>query len=153
MRLDKQGRIFIKRWEGLKLNAYQCSAYVWTIGLGSTRYPDGIPVKSGDKLDSEEDAWKLFENTIKPYEDSVKKAVKVKLNQNQFNALVSFCYNVGIGAFQASTLLKRLNQELFNDIPSEFLRWDKVGVQRNKGLTNRRISEAGLFQLPVEMIY
>lgn len=153
MKHDNKFRIFLKRWEGMKLKAYQCSAYVWTLGLGSTRYPDGTPVKQGDRLLSEDEAWELFENTIRPYEEALKESITVPLNQCQYNALLSFIYNVGIGAFKSSTLLKRLNAGLLDDVPGEFLRWDKVSTQRNKGLTNRRIAEAGLFQLPMEMIY
>jgi lysozyme len=147
MQLDLNGRKFIQRWEGLRLNAYQCSAGVWTIGLGSTRYSDGEPVAKGDKLNSEKEAWELFEHTLAPYEDAVRKGVTIKLNQNQFNALVSFVYNVGIGAFHASTLKKRLNNNQLDFVPGEFLRWNKANNQPVLGLTNRRISEAGLFLL------
>lgn len=148
MKLDENGRKFIERWEGLRLNAYQCSAGIWTIGLGSTRYADGDPVKRGDKLKSKEEAWELFEHTLTPYEDAVSRGVTVPLNQNQFNALVSFTYNVGVGAFHASTLKRRLNAKDFDNVPNEFLRWNKANNKPVLGLTNRRISEAGLFLLP-----
>lgn len=149
MQLDKYGRKFIERWEGIRLLAYQCSAGIWTIGLGSTRYSDGEPVRQGDRLKSEKEAWELFEHTLTPYEDAVSRGIKVPLNQNQFNALVSLVYNIGIGAFHASTLKRKLNAGDYDGVPAEFLRWDKAGGKPLLGLTNRRISEAGLFLLPL----
>ena len=144
-RLDKKGIKFIELWEGLKLEAYQCSAYVWTIGIGSTRYQDGTPVKKGDKI-SKEEAYALFAETVKQYEKAVHESVKVSLTQDQFNALVSFTYNCGIIAFKSSTLLKRLNAGLFEEVEKQFLRWNKAGTKEIICLTNRRKAEVALFK-------
>jgi lysozyme len=75
----------------------------------------------------------------------VEDAVQVTLNDNQFAALVSFCFNVGEGAFRGSTLLKKLNAGNFDAVPSELARWNKVGKNVSAGLTNRRAAEAGLW--------
>ena len=131
----------IKKWEGCKLTAYQCSAGRWTIGFGSTMYQDGTKVKQGDKI-SKEKAEKLL-----MWEVSRKSAIiKANMSQNQFDALCSFSYNVGIGALLDSILYKkvRLNP---NDktIKDEFLRWNRVKGKVIDGLTNRRIDEAKLY--------
>lgn len=131
----------IKKWEGCKLTAYQCSAGRWTIGFGSTMYQDGTKVKQGDKI-SKEKAEELL-----MWEVSRKSAmIKANMSQNQFDALCSFSYNVGIGALLDSTLYKkvRLNP---NDktIKDEFLRWNRVKGKVIDGLTNRRIDEAKLY--------
>jgi lysozyme len=131
----------IKKWEGCKLTAYQCSAGRWTIGFGSTMYQDGTKVKQGDKI-SKEKAEELL-----MWEVSRKSAmIKANMSQNQFDALCSFSYNVGIGALLDSILYKkvRLNP---NDktIKDEFLRWNRVKGKVIDGLTNRRIDEAKLY--------
>lgn len=146
MKLDQAGIEFIARWEGLKLKAYQCSAGVWTIGIGSTRFPDGVPVKMGDTLASEDEAYDLFRDTVNKYENAVNKLVTIALDQNQFNALVSFTYNVGIGALQSSTLLKRINDKASSEeIKTQWRRWNKAGGQIVKGLSNRREAELELY--------
>src|SRR6218665_3122481 len=110
MRLDNLGKQFIKDEEGLVLTAYLCPANVWTIGYGNTYYSDNSKVKKDDKI-TKEQAEKLFESKLGFYETSVLKSVKGSLTQYQFNALVSFCYNVGASAFQSSTLLKKVNSK------------------------------------------
>src|ERR1700744_5187183 len=99
MKISEQGIKLIKDFEGLRLRAYRDVAGVWTIGYGSTRYHDGKLIKPGDKLASEKEADALFKNTLGQYEYAVNKYVKAPVNQNQFDALVSFTYNEGIGAF------------------------------------------------------
>lgn len=131
----------IKKWEGIRLTAYQCSAGRWTIGYGSTMYPDGTKVKQGDKITKEKAEDLLM------WEVTRKSAmIKAFMNQNQFDALCSFSYNVGIGALLDSTLYKkvRLNP---NDktIKDEFLRWNRVKGKVIDGLTNRRKDEAILY--------
>jgi GH24 family phage-related lysozyme (muramidase) len=87
----------------------------------------------------------LLKKDVKKFEKAVNDNVKVSLNQNQFDALVSFCFNVGIGSFKDSTLLKRLNQRKYNEIPGEMKRWVKSEGKINNGLVNRRKFEADLF--------
>lgn len=131
------------------LTAYKDPVGKWTIGIGSTYYEDKKPVRQGDVI-TEDRAKQLFYNNIREFENAVSQYVKVPLSQNQFDSLVSFAYNVGIGAFSSSTLLKRINAKAsMDDIYNEFIRW-KYGTVNGKkvvlnGLLNRRIDEAKMF--------
>lgn len=107
MKISQKGIDFIAKEEGLVLKPYLCSALRPTIGLGSTRYGDGTPVKMTDKPITKEEAYKLFNVTVKNFEAAVN-ALGAKLTQNQFDALVSLCYNIGVGAFAKSTVAKRV---------------------------------------------
>ena len=144
-KLDIEGVKILEQLEGLKLKAYKCSAGVWTIGLGNTFYEDGTKVKQGDSI-TKIQAYSLFELIAVNFEKSINENVKVKINQNQFNALFCFVYNVGISAFKNSTLLRILNVNP-NDgnIAKQFLRWNKIAGVDSKGLTNRRIKESALY--------
>lgn len=135
---------FIKQYEGLRLKPYLCSAGVPTIGIGSTMYADGTKVKLSDKSITEEEALELFEVTLKQYEDAVTENVRVPLTENQRIALVSFTYNLGVGALRSSTLLRKINNSDFN-VGMEFLKWNKVNHKEVKGLTKRRQVEWELF--------
>jgi lysozyme len=146
MKLNKKGIEMMHKYEGLKLTAYLCPAKVWTIGYGNTFYEDGTKVKAGDKI-TKERADQLFINiTNKNFAEPLLKLIKVKLNENQFSALVCFAYNVGTGALAKSTLLKKVNINP-NDltIRNEFLKWNKAGGKVLNGLTKRRESEANLY--------
>jgi lysozyme len=147
---DKVCFDFIKSREGLKLKAYQDSAGIWTIGYGSIHYEDGKPIKRGDTI-TQERADKLLEAEIILKSIKVNAAIKsTKLTQNQYNALVSFAYNVGTGALLSSTLLKKVLANR-NDpsIKDSFLVWNKAHVDGKlvavAGLTNRRRAEADLY--------
>jgi len=135
----------IKGFEGLRLSSYLCSAGVPTIGYGSTRYPNGKKVILGEKLSSEKEAVQLLLATLDPFEAAVNKYLP-NLNQCQFDALVSFSYNVGTSAFIKSTLLKKAKVNP-NDpsILDEFLKWNKAGGKVLQGLANRRREEAKLY--------
>jgi len=152
--LSEHGEQLIKDFEGLRLNAYRDEANIWTIGYGSTRYHDGKAVKPGDKLASEAQASALFKNTLMPYEDSVRRYVKVELTQNQFDALVSFNYNTGAGALPTSTLLKKLNSGEYLAAANQLLLWNKItdpytGQKLvSPTLTARRKKERALFLTP-----
>jgi lysozyme len=137
----------IKQFEGLRLTAYQCSAGVWTIGYGSTFYPDGAKVRQGEKITVEKADY-MLKYTVSLFAVKVSELIKSKVNQNQFDALVSFAYNVGAGALQKSTLLRKVNENP-NDpsIEIEFLKWDKAKGKRLPGLTKRRQQEADLYFL------
>lgn len=135
----------IKKFEGFRAKAYQCSAGVWTIGYGSTKHENGEEVKSGDSI-SKDDATRLFEHKLQSiYEPIVHKLVKVELNQNQFDALVSFVYNIGESQLKKSTLLKKLNQQDYEGASEEFEKWVYAGGQKLPGLINRREQEKTLF--------
>lgn len=140
---------FIKKWEGLNLNAYQDSAGIWTIGYGSILYQNNIPVKKGDNI-TMDTAESLLEWEVNLKAIAVNHAIQATINQNQFDALVSFAYNAGIQALLSSTLLKRVNANPADaSITDAFMMWDKAHVDGNvvviKGLADRRNEEAGLY--------
>ena len=151
MQLSKKGEKIIKNFEGLRLEAYRDSANIWTIGYGSTRYHDGKTVKPGDKLANEMQANALFNNTLSQYIDAVNTFVKVPLTQNQFDALVSFCYNEGTGALKESTLLRKLNEKDYEGSAAQFLVWNKITDPKTgekvvlETLVKRRQQEHQLF--------
>ena len=127
-KVSKNGLDFIGKEEGLVLKPYKCSAKVPTIGYGSTYYEDGTKVKMTDPPITKERAEKLFLDTLKHYEMCVYTSTRDDINQNQFDALVSLCYNIGTHAFKKSTLLKRVNKDPNgNDIEGAFLMWRNAG--------------------------
>ena len=146
MILDNKGYLLITKFEGLKLKPYLCSAKIPTIGYGNTYYPDGKRVTLLDKDITKKEAFDMFKEVANRFAKRVDELVTSNLNQNQFNALVSFAYNVGTGNFASSTLLKKVNKNP-NDltIKDEFLRWNKAGGKVINGLTNRRNEEAILY--------
>lgn len=129
----------IKLFEGFRHEAYLCPAGVWTIGYGTTK-----GVKPGMVVTREE-AEVLLRKDVAAFEAGVARIVKVPLNQNQFDALVSFSYNVGLQAFQSSTLARRLNKGDYQAAAKEFARWDRAGGRVLLGLSRRRDAEAKLF--------
>lgn len=148
MKLNNAGKELIKTFEGCKLEAYNCSAGVTTIGFGNTRYEDGTPVKMGDKI-TKERAESLFELIADSFASKVKPLVTANVNSNQFDALVSFAYNCGIANLKSSTLLRKVNANP-NDptIRAEFEKWNKAGGKVLAGLTRRRKAEADLYFKP-----
>ncbi|EJF87316.1 MULTISPECIES: lysozyme [Bartonella] len=134
----------LKKWEGLRLQAYQDVSGVWTIGYGHTGKA-GKPIVIEGMVITEKKAENMLLADLRQYEQAVEKAVDVILSDEQFGALVSFCYNVGISAFQNSTLLKRLNKGDYEAIPAELQKWTKAGGKRLQGLVHRRAAEAGLW--------
>jgi lysozyme len=147
MNISKTGIQLIKDFEGLRLNAYKCSANVATIGYGSTYYPDKSNVKMGDVLRDKDEAEILLINTLVDYDIYVSKYTKsVKLTQYQFDALVSFAFNCGLGNLSKSTLLKLvLSNPNDPNIALEFAKWNKGGGKVLKGLVKRRAKEAELY--------
>lgn len=140
-----KGIPIIRKFEGLKLQAYLCPANVWTIGYGSTFYENGSKVEQGDKITIDR-ADKLLFFMVGKFETSVKGLVKSQINDNQLGALTSFAFNVGVGALNKSTLLKKVNANP-NDpnIRAEFMRWTRAGGKVLKGLVTRREAEANLY--------
>lgn len=142
METSKTGIALIKRFEGLKLNAYLCSAGVPTIGYGNTYYPNGIKVKLGDTI-TQEKADELLKDILKKFEGIVNRKLKVKVSQNQFDALVSHTYNTG----GSNTLFRLINTNSDKQTIKDWIETRYItanGVKLN-GLVRRRKAESDLF--------
>lgn len=134
----------IKAFEGKKLTAYLDPIKIWTIGYGHTTAAGPPAVVPGMTITSDEAAAILAVDVGK-FSAGVAKYVKVPVNDNQFGAMVSFAYNVGVGAFSRSTLLKKVNAGDFVGASAEFMKWTKAGGVVLKGLIRRREAERALF--------
>ena len=150
MKTSKNGITLIKRYESFRNIPYLCSAGVPTVGWGNTSYEDGTRVELTDEPINRRRAEEVFYFFLNDFERSVNKLVTAELNQNQFDALVSFTYNLGAGNLQISTLLNKINKNKDDkDIVEQFKRWDKARVNGRlrplKGLTKRRNEEAYLY--------
>ena len=139
MNTSAEGIALIKKFEGCELEAYQCSAGVWTIGYGHTK-----DVEEGDTI-SKDQAEEMLVEELHEYENYVNEYVNVALSQNQFDALVSWVYNLGPVNLTASTMLKVLNSGEYEDVPAQMKRWNKAGGKVLEGLIRRREAEACLF--------
>ena len=137
---SSEGIALIKKFEGCELEAYQCSANVWTLGYGHT-----AGVSEGDTC-TEEDAETMLAEDLQEFENYVNDLVTSDLSQNEFDALVAWTYNLGPGALKESTLLRRLNDGDYEDVPHQIKRWNRAGGEVLPGLTRRREAEALLFQ-------
>ena len=136
---SENGIELIKDFEGRRLVAYQDSVGVWTIGYGHTK------TAHEDKLIIKSTADRLLAEDLVEFEKYVEKYVTVSLTQNQFDALVSWTFNLGPGNLKESTMLKKLNQGLYEEVPDEMRRWNKAGGEVLEGLVRRRDAEAELF--------
>ena len=134
----------LKQWEGLKTKAYKDSGGVWTIGYGHTATA-GEPKPRAGMVITAAEAESILLKDLTQFEAAVENNVKVKLNDNQFAALVSFAFNIGTGAFKSSTLLKKLNKGDFDAVPAELMKWVHTGKTKNQGLVNRRRAEGYLW--------
>lgn len=137
--VSREGKELIKQWEGLRLVAYRCPAGVWTIGYGHTR-----TAEEGMRI-TEQQAVDLLDQDLRIVAAQVRRLVHVPLTQHQFDALCSFVFNVGAGAFQRSTLRRKLNEGDYESVPDELMRWVYSKGTRLPGLVNRRAAEAGLW--------
>jgi lysozyme len=144
MQISRKGIELIKSFEGLELKAYRDSVGVLTIGYGWTQSVDGKPLRDGMIIDKST-AERLLKTGVVQYEQSVNQLVKVAINQNQFDALVSFAYNLGTRSLSTSTLLKKLNAGDTAGAAAEFVRWNRAGGKVLTGLTRRREAERELF--------
>lgn len=146
MQISKKTIDLIKKFEGFRSSPYLCSAGVPTIGYGNTFYPDGRKVTLSDKSISEEQGQQFLMYIVQDFANKVNGCVKVQLNDNQFGALISFAYNLGVGNLQKSTLLKKVNANP-NDktIRDEFLKWNRAGGKVLNGLVKRRLAESELY--------
>ena len=137
--LSQKGKDFIKSKEGLRLTAYQCDALKWTIGYGHTS-----GVYAGMTI-TKERAEELFKQDVVLYETAVRNE-NLNINQDQFDALVSFAFNVGVDAFKNSTLLKKIKANPDDPaIKDEFAKWNKAGGAVIAGLTTRRAEESKMY--------
>lgn len=139
MKCGIDGLGIITRFEGCKLEAYRCPAGVWTIGYGSTSH-----VYEGMRITFDEAIRRLQDHLI-PLEAQIEHLVKVPLSQHEFDALCALAYNIGIGAFEKSTLLRCLNAGDKAGAAAQFLAWNKVNGAPVAGLTRRREAERALF--------
>jgi len=130
----------VKHFEGFEDTAYLCPANVWTIGYGRTKN-----VKEGDKI-TEPQAERDLQEELQEFGAQVLGVVDVSLLQNEFDALTSWTYNLGVGNLSSSTLLKKLNAGDKDSVPSEMLRWNKAAGKVLAGLTARRQAEADLWE-------
>jgi len=151
MKLTPDGFLLIAEFEGLSLVPYYATAEekqkgITTIGYGNTFYPNGTKVKITDAPITKTKAMEYLQFVADKFAVKVDSLVTSNINQNQFNALVSFAYNVGLGNFGASTLLKKVNANP-NDptIKNEFAKWNKQAGKILNGLTKRRLKEATLY--------
>jgi lysozyme len=139
MNIGNKGLELIKHFEGCELQAYKCPAGVWTIGYGHIKgVSEGMTI-------TQQEAENMLRDEMAEYEGYVNNLVTVELNQNQFDAMVSWVYNLGGGNLGASTLLKVLNLGNYSEVPEQIMRWNKAGGRVLEGLTRRRQAEADLF--------
>ena len=140
MKTSEQGINLIKQHESFRAEAYRCPAGVWTIGYGHTG-----EIKPSDKI-TEPEALQLLRQDVETAEKAVSALVKKPLNQNRFDALVSFVYNTGSGNFANSTLLKKINHNPDDPaIATEFRKWVYGGGRQLPGLVTSRESESNLY--------
>ena len=140
MKTSEEGIALIKKFEGCELSSYICAGGVQTIGYGHTK-----DVKDGDTCTSEQ-AEEYLKEDLESFEAAVNRLVEVDLNQSQFDALVSWTFNLGWGALSSSTLLKVLNEDNFAGVPEQIKRWNRAGGKVLDGLIRRREAEALLFE-------
>ena len=139
MNIGQKGIELIKHFEGCELEAYKCPAGVWTIGYGHIK-----GVSEGMSI-TQEQAEQMLLDELKEYENYINELVTVNLSQNQFDALVSWVYNLGPANLQSSTLLKVLNSGDYSGVPAQIERWNKAGGKVLEGLIRRREAESALF--------
>ena len=144
MSVSNKGVDLICEFEGEQLIAYDDGVGVWTIGFGTIKYPNGVRVKKGDTCTLDQ-AKEYMRHDLIEFEHTVNSSVKVPLNQNQFDALVSLAYNIGSNAFKSSTLVKKLNAGDYQGAADQFNVWVNAGGKRMQGLANRIDREKLLF--------
>ena len=144
MKISKKGIDLLKHFESYEMRAYKCPAGVWTIGWGFTRI-NGVKVKEGDTMTLEVANLEL-EKQLRTYENVVREVIKLDyINQNQYDALVSLCYNIGGSSFRRSDIVNLVNNRNFIEACRIFNLWSSAAKKRSKGLLRRRMSERNLF--------
>jgi lysozyme len=142
-KVSAAGIALIKSFEGFSLKAYRSPAGDWTIGIGHT-----AGVAEGEVITNEQ-AETLLADDLRLFCSGIERLVTVPLNDNQFAALVSFTFNIGLAAFARSTLLSLLNRGWYEQVPAQLLRWSSAAGKRLSGLARRRRAEAVLWSTPV----
>ena len=145
MKLSDNGFRLLGELEGIVLRPYKDSVGIPTIGIGSTYYEDGTKVKMTDKAITKERAIQLAKNVVKSFEQQVNKSILLPMTQNQFDAMVLLCYNIGKSGFARSSVVRHFNEGNLQGAADSFLLWNKAGGKAVKGLTNRRKKERELF--------
>jgi lysozyme len=145
LKTSQDGLNLIENFESFRSCPYLCPAHVPTIGIGSTHYANGNPVKLSDTPITLAEGWNILKANIVQYEEAITRFVRVPLTQNQFDALVSFVYNLGTEAFRTSTMLKLLNSKDYTGAAGQFQRFCHCDGKENDGLKQRRAREAALF--------
>lgn len=141
-RCNAAGRALICEFEGLRLSSYRCPAGFWTIGYGHTLTAQ--PNQTITRTEAED----LLTADLERFEQGLSRLVQVMLTSNQFSALVSLAFNIGLGAMADSTLLRLLNRSWYSSVPAQIKRWNKINGRVSNGLTRRRLAEATLWQTP-----
>lgn len=145
-RVDQKGIDLITSFEGFRGRSYLCPANVPTVGFGTTRYPNGSKVSLSDREITKEEAISFLQYDVKNFELAVDAMAVDTLTQNQFNALVSFAYNLGSNALKGSTLLRKVNLNIWDSsIRNEFMKWTHAGGEVLEGLVKRRKAESELY--------
>lgn len=146
LKLSQKGLELIKSFEGLSLTPYVCAGGINTIGYGNTYYTNGKKVTLKDRKITLQQAEELIKHSLSTYEKAVDSFCRDDISQGQFDALVSFAYNLGTRALQKSTLIKKVNANPKDvTIADEFMKWNKANGTVLKGLTKRRQAEANLY--------
>ena len=145
MQLSTNGFNLLAELEGVVLNPYKDSVGIPTIGIGSTYYEDGTKVTMKDKAITKERAIQLAKNVVKSFEARVNKSILLPMTQNQFDAMVLLCYNIGESSFARSSVVRNFNAGNLQKAADSFLLWNKAGGKVSKSLTNRRQKERNLF--------
>lgn len=158
MILSEDGSNLIKRFEGVRLKPYRCPAGLWTIGVGSVLYPEQHAQTLKERAQfclkpehfrnfTEDEVDELFRKDIRRFERGVRRLITYPINQHQFDALVSFAFNLGLGALQRSTLRRKINRGDLVGAQEEFPKWRRAGGKILQGLVRRRAAEAAMFSL------
>lgn len=146
VRISPNGLEFIKHWEQFRSKPYKDSSGVPTIGFGTTYYPNGERVRLTDPEITLEQALEIYYDNLLIYQIAVDSFTRDDINQNQFDALVSFAYNAGIQALKTSKLLRLINENPNDpEIAKQFLRWVYDEGRKVRGLINRRNAEINLY--------
>jgi lysozyme len=145
MKTSEAGLALIQEFEGLRLTAYTCPAGVLTIGYGHTSAAGQPTVTPGMKI-TKGVAHEILRSDLERFERGVVELLKVEVTRNQFDVLVSFAYNCGLGSLKKSTLLKRVNAKRFDDVPAELMKWTRGGGKVLPGLVRRRRAEAEMWR-------
>ena len=145
LQLSSNGFKLLGELEGIVLKPYRDSVGIPTIGIGSTYYEDGTKVRMTDKPITTERAIQLAKNVVKSFEAKVNQVILLPMTQNQFDAMVLLCYNIGESGFARSSVARHFNKGDLQKAADSFLLWNKAGGKVSKGLTNRRQKERNLF--------